>query len=173
MIMTEVCHYTKRDVALEKILYSKKLQLGQFGFTDDPRESKVPVFSILDDIDNSIHTNKAVLEQRALDAIGSILTEEWKVLCVTCAKTKSRSQNIHKKTIDDGLSPGYSRPRMWAQYAENHKGVCLIFDGTKLDANIHKELETHCQIIQGPVLIPVKRHCQQTIKMCPQIVIKQ
>jgi hypothetical protein len=154
MICKEVCHYTKKDVALEKILYTKKLQLGQFGFTNDPRESKAPFISsiIHDDTGDSTHTDQAILMQQAFDVIDVILTEEWKVLCVTCAKTKSRSQDRHKKTIHNHLAPGYSRPRMWAQYAENHKGVCLIFDGVKLNRNIHEELGARCQIIQGRVL---------------------
>jgi hypothetical protein len=31
---------------------------------------------------------------------------------------------------------GHSRPRMWAQYSENYKGACLVFDKYKLDADI-------------------------------------
>lgn len=37
---------------------------------------------------------------------------------------ESRMQN----NVSTLLYKGFCKPRMWAQYAENHKGVCLIFD---------------------------------------------
>nr|MCR4823351.1 DUF2971 domain-containing protein [Treponema sp.] len=33
---------------------------------------------------------------------------------------------------DNLLFKGWARSRMWAQYAENHAGVCLVFDKNKL-----------------------------------------
>ena len=38
-IPNEVCHYTKMEVALEKILPQQKLIFSKFGQTNDPRES--------------------------------------------------------------------------------------------------------------------------------------
>lgn len=43
--------------------------------------------------------------------------------------------------------------RMWAQYADNHKGVCLVFDKKKLvedfENSFKSELcETHCRKVE-------------------------
>jgi hypothetical protein len=39
-------------------------------------------------------------------------------------------------SIDNIYERGFCRPRMWAQYAENHSGVCLVFDRVRLDEAI-------------------------------------
>jgi hypothetical protein len=36
---------------------------------------------------------------------------------------------------------GFSHSRMWAQYGKNHLGICLLFDGRKLEDNIRQFLE--------------------------------
>ena len=42
------------------------------------------------------------------------------------------------------LNHGWARSRMWAQYADNHKGVCLVFDKSKLisAAKNYSEVQT-------------------------------
>jgi hypothetical protein len=42
------------------------------------------------------------------------------------------------------IDPGYARPRMWAQYADNHKGVCLLFDKNKIDEKIQQKFKGKC-----------------------------
>jgi len=46
-----------------------------------------------------------------------------------------------KSSIDEGFLYGACRPRMWANYAENHKGVCLKFNGVKFDTQIRSRAE--------------------------------
>jgi hypothetical protein len=40
---------------------------------------------------------------------------------------------------------------MWAQYADNHQGVCLIFDRALLDAAISEQLGSRGEVYQGEV----------------------
>jgi hypothetical protein len=40
---------------------------------------------------------------------------------------------------------------MWAQYAENHSGVCLIFNGKKLHANIESSINESSKLFYGAV----------------------
>ena len=40
MIPEDVCHYTRADVALEKILLEERLKIGQLRYTNDPKESR-------------------------------------------------------------------------------------------------------------------------------------
>jgi Protein of unknown function (DUF2971) len=39
---------------------------------------------------------------------------------------------------EDGVFRGYGHPRMWAQYADNHKGVCIVLNKAGLDRAIRE-----------------------------------
>ncbi len=52
--------------------------------------------------------------------------------------------------------PGYAHDRMWAQYADNHKGVCLVFDRAKLVERMQNHFGERLRagkgvLIHGPV----------------------
>ena len=52
----------------------------------------------------------------------------------------------------NNLSKGWARSRMWAQYADNHKGVCLIFDKLCLEKEFKgsfekSSCETFCDVV--------------------------
>jgi len=148
MIPKELCHYTKKDIALEKILYDREIKLGLIGLTNDPKESQIDMYSMTQpnnyqfSLSELNETNKLFL---------SIAKEEWKVLCLT--KNLPKRKNLDKDfgNVVNQFMPGYNRPRMWAQYAENHTGVCLIFDGYRLHKNINETLKNRCKIFHGSV----------------------
>lgn len=148
-IPQDLFHYTKSDTALEIILPSKKLRLGQLGFTNDPRESKP--WNILKLNPNREYKNANPVDvSKVLDEmIPRVMKEEWKVLCFTA--------EVVPRWINEPLEKfryrthGYAHPRMWAQYAENHRGVCLWFDGNKINDNINRELSGRCKIFHGKV----------------------
>ncbi len=52
---------------------------------------------------------------------------------------------------------------MWAQYAENHSGVCLIFDGPKLNDNLEKVFKTPCTIYRGFVRYNYEKSTRQCL----------
>jgi hypothetical protein len=145
MIPNEVFHYTKRDTALEHILLDKKIRLGQIGLTNDPRESKEWWFPL--------QSNKALkpkvfldLEQKVINSANNIGTKEWKVLCV------SQHHPDHLSRQHNPFVQGFCRPRMWAHYSDNHKGVCFRFNGLKIDEQIQKELGNKCKVFRGPIV---------------------
>lgn len=148
MIPKELCHYTKKDIALEKILFKRQIKLGSCGNTNDPKESGWQSTAVAAPINNDLHID--FLNKIATEA-DKIRKEEWKVLCLTKHSPKRKPNDRIKGDVVRWFSPGYSRPRMWAQYAENHSGVCLIFDGKQLHENIEKELKSRCKIIYGSV----------------------
>jgi hypothetical protein len=126
-----VCHYTKLETALEHILPEKRLKLSPLGKTNDPRESKpwnlLLPFTI--GIQGEERKKQGALVTRALDEIRRVMKEDWKVLYFTMDHSYTDEFDIPRTyTI-----LGYDRPRMWAQYAENHRGVCIQFDGDKLN----------------------------------------
>ena len=40
---------------------------------------------------------------------------------------------------------------MWAQYADNHKGVCLFFDRERLETNFRSQMDGNGIVLAGPV----------------------
>ena len=45
------------------------------------------------------------------------------------------------RSPDEDYRRGYARPRMWEQYGDNHRGVCLVFDKAELHATVMPQLE--------------------------------
>ena len=154
-IPEEIFHYTKMETALLKILSEKKLRLSQMGLTNDPRESKpwnIPKPSWLNP-DSNHKSNQNILVAKVLDReVPKVMKEEWKVLCFTLEHSIPGGVEDPLEQLQTYyFNHGYAHPRMWAQYAENHKGVCLWFDGKKLDENLHKELGKRSRIFRHNV----------------------
>lgn len=70
------------------------------------------------------------------DKIKTELQEKCKVICFTRDDPK-----LSKTTTNKILYRGFVYPRMWAQYANNHTGVCLVFDKIILSSNIRRIYE--------------------------------
>ncbi|MCE9644709.1 MAG: DUF2971 domain-containing protein [Chloroflexi bacterium] len=148
MIPRELCHYTKKDTALEKILFKRQIRLGQLGLTNDPKESKWRSFAIIYPENYKPRDSYPFPES---EEVYRISKEEWKVLCMTQHLPKRKYKSLMKNEIMPRFQHGWNRPRMWAQYADNHSGVCLIFDGKILHSNIVSSLKDRCKIFHGPV----------------------
>lgn len=126
-----VYHYTSRETALEKILPTKKLRIGSLGNTNDPRETKEWGFPI---VGSGVNSNNKGDFKRFIDlssqyeqVANSIRKEEWWALCTT----QDDEDLVIPKAKDPDFTHfkwGHSRGRMWAQYADCHKGVCLVID---------------------------------------------
>jgi Protein of unknown function (DUF2971) len=115
-----VYHYTDADKALNYILKNKTLLLNNFAATNDPKESKewkmIPFtmeqHSTDDFVNSKLHMHVATkLKSSAY-------------LSCFCSDTL----NLTGDHTVDILKRGLARPRMWAQYADRHRGFCLVFD---------------------------------------------
>jgi hypothetical protein len=105
----EVCHYTKLSTAIEYILKDNVLQFSSLKNTNDPYEYKKRILqfswnnqSIVADENKRIRINNRFNE---------IILNRTKVICFCNGKNE----------------PAYDKPRMWAQYGDNHRGVCFVF----------------------------------------------
>ena len=119
-----VYHYTKAETARDYILPSRTLRLGPFLETNDPRESRQWEFSA-DSLGKLDLSNYGTRELS--DWLGGTLQQSARVACFC--------QDVGTLTGDplrEMYQRGFSRPRMWAQYAQDHRGVCLVFDRAKL-----------------------------------------
>lgn len=137
-----VYHYTSAATALDYILESRTLRFGEYTGTNDPKETKSWFFDLI------------TFENRDLGRYRQAEVSKW-----LSAQLKSRTKMACFSTdsspltgfhLDDIYQRGYSKARMWAQYGDRHRGVCLVFDRAKLTARIKREF-AHSVILFGSV----------------------
>lgn len=130
-------HYTTLETAIEKILYEGKLRLSPFEQTNDPRESQRWGLSSKYDLDFYYSVSKFI------QLINEDRLKRCKVLCLT-------QDDMEHKRLGYGRR-GFARARMWAQYAGNHRGICLVFDTQHLDSEIKRTLGSKGKLYKGIV----------------------
>lgn len=113
-----IYHFTRSEKAIFNIIPSGKLLLNSFEKTNDPREYKSFGFgSINGDFDETNLISEFVAEQ---DRISKLIKKDCKVLCF-----------CEDYFTEDEWWDGFNLPRMWAQYGDNHRGICLEIDKQK------------------------------------------
>jgi hypothetical protein len=147
-IPNKLFHYTKRETALEYILPTGRIKLSPFADTNDPVEVKTWGFPIRHIPENKIDD---ISEFTGIqDEANRIRTQEWKLLCLTMDAPGYKEPEPGMLFTGHFLR-GFCRSRMWAQYADRHTRVCLVFDGIKLDQSIKEVLGATSTIFSGPV----------------------
>ena len=117
-------HYTRAEVALNHILPAGKLRMSPYRNMRDPVENK----------DLTLVTGLAGTSLAASPGIARLrdLHGAIRLLSFTAG---------HDEYGSDALfSCAWARPRMWEQYADQHKGVCLLFWRYDLDESLRSEL---------------------------------
>ena len=120
-----VYHYTRAATALEHILATGNLRLNPIGGTNDPGDA--PPFPEIttgaDGLDPGVRPY--------LDAAAGVH--------MSCGKHKMAcfARDVGASTESPGpdadSSRGWARDRMWAQYGDLHRGVCVAFDRERLE----------------------------------------
>jgi hypothetical protein len=125
MLGLESCvfHYTKLDTCVSYILPSMSLMANPLERVNDPREAKMWPFRFYSRTPQTF--NSALFHAATRN-----LTEGSYVL--------SLSRNMPGLDPHDPLSHGFGHPRMWSQYGDKHRGVCLAFDTIALDAAVRQ-----------------------------------
>lgn len=99
------------------------MKLGRFDQTNDPRETHRWEFHA-GAIARSKDLSSDEYASGTLSAwLSAAIQGRAKVACFctdTAPLTGDHYADVYKR--------GFSRPRMWAQYGDKHRGVCLIFD---------------------------------------------
>ncbi|QIO09799.1 DUF2971 domain-containing protein [Acinetobacter lanii] len=121
---TYLYHYTKASTAINFILKNQNLQLGSMLNTNDPKECKNWTFEL-----NTFRNSD--FDKYDSDVISSKVDKSIKSSTYMICFTKD--QPLSGDHMEDITRRGYGHSRMWAQYAENHSGVCLIFDKKLLE----------------------------------------
>jgi hypothetical protein len=110
--------------------------------TKDPKESKVRQFGVGSNEGRDISaydlTEISIKATRALK-------HRTNVICFSQDRELSGDHTV------DFFNRGFCKPKMWAQYTANHKGVCLIFDKIVLTKAINEQLSDDFIIYSEPV----------------------
>ena len=135
-------HYTKKEVALERLLPSGRLQFGTVKSSNDPWEFEKKYFqTIRDNGARSAHEGDIPY---VLEEVDAYIKSHGRLLCFSIDDWQRRHDSLWRG--------GFCKPRMWAQYGDNHEGVCLVSSVSKLDAYGGRELvPPGLQIIKGKV----------------------
>lgn len=121
-------HYTTREAAFGGILPSRFLRLSPYGAMRDPLENQQWRFTF---------TGRGARDDATVIADVAEQTEfEERANQETKARSHLLSLTVDVDPEDGGERPpfcfGWARARMWEQYAERYRGVCLAFDRARL-----------------------------------------
>jgi hypothetical protein len=124
-------HYTRTSTALERILADGKLRLSLLKDTNDPREYK---FKLLNMMGWSLSDATQDLHRAAHPVFDRIVRMECRVACF-CTNAAAIIALDDGNTATDPYSAkvGWNKPRMWSQYGENHRGICLVFSRSAIE----------------------------------------
>lgn len=123
-------HYCSLDTA-KKIVSGQSLRMGEFQRTNDPKESKEWHFDLL----SRSHTDFRGFDSGKLSTeLSDAIKKHTRVLCF-CRD----SGGLTGDHLADVSLRGHFKARMWAQYAKDHTGVCLILDRKRLLERFQKD----------------------------------
>lgn len=128
-----VYHYTKADTAVDHILKNQTLRFNTFQGVNDPRENKDWQFTLHTDHsceDFSLEAGHDFSKQASV-----VLKNKVKMICFSTDAAQSVEM-----TANNILFRGFSKPAMWHHYANEHDGICLMFDRKKLDVAFRRHL---------------------------------
>ena len=120
-----IYHYTRSDIALKNILSDMSIRLGPMHLVNDPKESKKWPFKFYT---RELSSNSN-FNYRLFKNVNHYIIKRSLMFCGTMDSSSLQMKNNY---MPDHTKRGYGHSRMWAQYSENHKGVCFAFDKDKL-----------------------------------------
>ena len=135
-----IAHYTSFRVACEHLLPERRIRFSPLANMNDPRENRERMVGVGWSGDDT-----PALDERtaASDKLKTAYRDYSKVFCGTL--DGENPNNLNTKRC-------FGRPRMWAQYADNHRGICLLFNRDKLDLEIQAAVQGDACLYSGEVV---------------------
>lgn len=121
-----VYHYTSTDVALAYIISECRLRLHYRRLSNDPIENTDYFFSSSGDSDTESAYKFRDTLKKMLDQVKQVS------FCMNKIEHKSNTNTKNWEKY------GFAKPRMWDQYGDNYKGVCLAFSRKALEKSSEK-----------------------------------
>lgn len=129
-------HYTSGETFADYIVQSMKLMLNTIDRMNDPRECDRWEFDWLGSEGDTFLLGS--------DRLNDDIRAKARLCCFCRDEDMPQGELSHFEVV---YARGFSRPRMWAQYAGNHSGVCLILDRQKLLVNFESYVTEHLQTL--------------------------
>lgn len=128
-------HYTDINKAF-KIIDGDSLKFSKISHTNDTLESKLKIN--FDSINKDVHKKLVKWIQLFNDNYSSNL----QLLCFSMDSDLKNNDVSNLTSLSDYSGRGFAMPRMWAQYASNNTGVCLVYNKQKITNLIERRLRT-------------------------------
>lgn len=122
-----VYHYTKLDTAIKYILFNKSLKFSDRQLSNDPIERDIPLIFKSNGLEDYMLTDEIIFFANRLEQQVRTYINQSKQICF-CKNNKD--YNTRQKEYY-----GFLKPRMWDQYADQYKGICLALKKDKLNEN--------------------------------------
>jgi len=135
-----IFHYCKLQTALEYILFDLKLRLSPRKHSIDPLENTDPFYNIISFGQDD--TKKATNIEA--DKVRDFVISKLRMHKQACFCMNDTTNNYSEKLMLPYEYYGFLKPRMWNQYADNYKGICLAFSKNELMKNkdlIYNQIE--------------------------------
>lgn len=139
-----LAHYTRAETAFAQILRTKQLLMNPYSKMRDPFENKRPHFRAA-----SAWGDDAEAQNKMFWAIQREVSYSRDVYCLLSLTRGDDRPAVDPR--DQMFRCPWSRARMWEQYAENHAGVCLLFDRDELLDTLRRELGGKGAYYEGEV----------------------
>lgn len=127
---SSIFHYTDSNTFFTKIFGEKRFRFSNIKLTNDPIEYKSPEAYGYPAGDQIAETDK----EFCLEVTKEINNLRNK-MCIACFCSNENDKQS-KYDSDSGnlyfAQKGYEHSRMWSQYGEDHRGICLVFNKGKL-----------------------------------------
>lgn len=144
--LMHLCHYTRADTAFGHIIPGGSLKLNAYKNMRDPMESKRPeprqmTWKSRGSEESAEHLHVLQMARDRFRAVRNPM--------LLVSLTRGDQTLIAREERTFGCA--WARPRMWEQYAENHAGVCLVFDRAQLLDELRASLGRLGSYWEGPV----------------------
>lgn len=125
-----VAKYTTLDRVIKDILPFNEIRVSSAHNVNDPYEKDKEWLQ--EDVSLGNTTEEIYKTNEIFSDIKNKIFSHIKLFCVT----GYRQKKTHERDVSDHI---YCKPRMWATYGDNHKGICLIFDKNDLTRNFENQ----------------------------------
>jgi hypothetical protein len=127
-----VGHYTTAAIAFQHIIPTGKLRMSPYRAMRDPVENKLLIpgtagFGSADEL------------ERGWAAAVGLLKDRWervRIMSLTHDVTSYAGTTLR-------FGCCWARSRMWEQYADDHRGVCLVFERQQFEQKLDTDLAEH------------------------------
>ncbi len=130
-----IFHYTKFSTALESILNKGYLRLSPRIGTVDPYENN----KLFIQYSSCNFPGAKIADQEKGDEVKEVILERFNSIRQISFCMNDNSIEIQKQTGSGSLEYyGFIKPRMWEQYADSYKGICIALSLNKILNNFQR-----------------------------------